>query len=157
MTLISLSINYFYFQCTFCDQPLADETCIRLSCYHVFHWVCLDKWARSLPTDTAPAGYCCQICNECIFPSENLVSPVADALRKMLSEVNWARAGLGMPLLESNSEKRPEFSFPVGPRPQPEGESVTQVSSHKDGAIPKYSRLVFEYISTNLDQNRQNV
>ena len=68
------------------------------------------------------------------------MSPVADALRKILSEVNWARAGLGMSLLESNSEKKPQFSYPVGPRPQPEGESATLVSSHKDGAIPKYTR-----------------
>lgn len=125
--------------CHFCDQALADEVCVRLSCYHLFHWVCLDKWARSLGPNTAPAGYTCQICSECIFPSENLVSPVADALRAMLSEVNWARAGLGMPLLESSSEKQPEFSYPIGPRPQPEGESVAPVSSHKDGAIPKFS------------------
>jgi len=124
--------------CLFCDQALADEPCVRLSCYHIFHWVCLDKWARSLGNDTAPAGYTCQICNECIFPPENLVSPVADALRQTLAEVNWARAGLGMPLLEGNNEKKPQFSYPVGPRPPPEGQS-SLVSSHKDGAIPKYS------------------
>ena len=135
-----ISIFVFQFQCSFCDQPLADEPCVRLTCYHVFHWVCLDKWARSLGNDTAPAGYTCQICNECIFPPENLVSPVADALRQTLAEVNWARAGLGMPLLEGNNEKKPQFSYPVGPRPPPEGQSSTLVSSHKDGAIPKYSR-----------------
>ena len=108
----------------------------------MFHWVCLDKWARSLPADTAPAGYTCQICHECIFPPENLVSPVADALRKLLADVNWARPGLGLPLLEDRKERKPEFSFPSGPRPPPEGESVTPISSHKDGAIPKFSRFV---------------
>ena len=106
----------------------------------VYHWVCLDKWARSLPINTAPAGYTCQTCSECIFPTENLVSPVADALRKLLSDVNWARAGLGLPLLEERSEKKPEFSVPAGPRPPPEGESVNSTSSHKDGAIPKYTK-----------------
>ncbi len=71
------------------------------------------------------------------------MSPVADSLRKILSEVNWARAGLGLPLLEEKKEKRPEFTVPAGPRPQPEGESV--VPSHKSmtdgslGAIPKYT------------------
>ena len=99
----------------------------------MFHWVCLDKYARSLPNDTAPAGYTCPICNECIFPLDNLVSPVADALRGLLSDVNWARAGLGLPLLEERREKKPEFSIPSGPRLPPEGESVNSNSSLKDG------------------------
>ena len=30
--------------------------------------------------------------------------------RKTMSEVNWARAGLGMKLLEERVERRPEFS-----------------------------------------------
>ena len=87
-------------------------------------------------------GYTCPTCNECIFPSENLVSPVADALRGLLSNVNWARPGMGLPLLEERNEQKPEFSFiPTGPRLPPEGESVvTPISSHKDGAIPKFSR-----------------
>jgi hypothetical protein len=90
--------------CHFCDQDLSDEECIRLACYRkackrhtavffkkkiilvlnvadVFHWVCLDKWARSLPSNTAPAGYTCPSCQECIFSPEKLQSPVADALK----------------------------------------------------------------------------
>ena len=43
----------------------------------VFHWVCLDRYARNLPGETAPAGYTCPTCQDCIFPPENLVSPVA--------------------------------------------------------------------------------
>ena len=43
----------------------------------VFHWVCLDRHCRNLPSDTAPAGYTCPKCEDCIFPPENLVSPVA--------------------------------------------------------------------------------
>ena len=46
----------------------------------VFHWVCLDRYARNLPADTAPAGYTCPACQDCIFPPENLVSPVAGKL-----------------------------------------------------------------------------
>lgn len=108
--------------CEFCQQSLSDETTVRLSCYHVFHWVCLDKYARGMPSDTAPAGYTCPACNECIFPPDNLVSPVADQLRKLLSDVNWARAGLGMALLEDHSERKPEFN--IGPRPTPEGQCI---------------------------------
>jgi hypothetical protein len=73
----------------------------------VFHWVCLDKYARSQAPSTAPAGYVCPSCSDCIFPPDNLVSPVADALRETMAEVNWARAGLGMKLLEERVERKP--------------------------------------------------
>ena len=82
-----------------------------------------------MPSDTAPAGYTCPTCMECIFPPDNLVSPVADQLRETLKEVNWARAGLGMPLLEPRSEKRPEFNIPTGPRPTPEGQTRNEIAS----------------------------
>ncbi|QQP58195.1 Zinc finger protein-like 1, partial [Caligus rogercresseyi] len=67
-----------------------------------------------------PGGYSCITCGDCIFPPDNLVSPVADELRRTLSDVNWARAGLGMKLLENDSEIRPQ----IGPRPTPEGECL---------------------------------
>ena len=31
-----------------------------------------------------------------------MISPVADVLRNLLSKVNWARAGLGLPLVSSS-------------------------------------------------------
>ena len=58
---------------------------------------------------------------------------MADALRGLLSDVNWARAGLGLPLLEERREKIPSFSVPSGPRPPPEGQSMTSNSPLKDG------------------------
>jgi len=83
------------------------DCCIR--CLHlgmlliavvdVFHWGCLDHYARQLPPNTAPAGYTCPLCKSCVFPANNVVSPVADTLRDLLSKVNWARAGLGLPLV----------------------------------------------------------
>jgi len=108
--------------CFFCESPLAGEECVRLTCYHLFRWSCLDAHCRSLPPDTAPAGYVCPIpgCNTPIFPPENLVSPVADKLRSVLQDVNWARAGLGLPLL--SLERKPAV-VPSGPRPSPEGEA----------------------------------
>jgi len=40
--------------------------------------------------------------------------------------VNWARPGLGLPLLEDRVERKPHFSdVPCGPRPAPEGESMS--------------------------------
>ena len=72
--------------CKFCGRDLKDDACVRLACYCVVHWACLDSYARSLPADTAPAGFVCPACpgSESIFPPDNLVSPVADALREGL-------------------------------------------------------------------------
>lgn len=67
----------------------------------MFHWACLDRFCRQLPPTTAPAGYTCPSCRTCLFPASNLVSPVADVLREKLAGVNWARAGLGLPLVSS--------------------------------------------------------
>lgn len=89
--------------CQLCRVDLSTEDsgeCVRLVCYDVFHWKCLDKYARSFPANTAPAGYTCPSCKSCIFPAPNVASPVAETLRKVLIQVNWARAGLGLPLID---------------------------------------------------------
>lgn len=86
--------------CSLCDTPLAPQDTVRLICYDVFHWACLDNLASRLPLHTAPAGYQCPTCQGPIFPPSNLASPIADVLREQLSSVNWARAGLGLPLIE---------------------------------------------------------
>ncbi|XP_063221689.1 zinc finger protein-like 1 [Bacillus rossius redtenbacheri] len=93
--------------CELCTKELASEDCVRLICYHVYHWACLDQYARQLPATTAPAGYVCPSCKVGLFPAANLVSPVADVLREKLAGVNWARAGLGLPLLSEGHEQRP--------------------------------------------------
>ena len=36
-----------------------------------------------------------------MFPPENQVSPVADQLRKVLSDAPWARVGLGLPVVST--------------------------------------------------------
>ncbi|XP_046401407.1 zinc finger protein-like 1 [Ischnura elegans] len=108
--------------CELCSKDLASGDCLRLTCFHVYHWACLDRYARQLPPTTAPAGYTCPTCKEVIFPSPNLVSPVADVLRQVLAGVNWARTGLGLPLL---SEER-EHKTPV---------EVEEVSAVEDVAV----------------------
>ena len=84
--LENVDIHSYHDHDTFSPGPLAGEECVRLTCYHLFRWSCLDAYCRSLPPDTAPAGYVCPIpgCNTPIFPPENLVSPVADKLRSVL-------------------------------------------------------------------------
>ncbi|KAJ0061712.1 hypothetical protein NL108_006852, partial [Boleophthalmus pectinirostris] len=86
--------------CSLCDTPLADQDTVRLVCYDVFHWACLNNLASRLPLHTAPAGYQCPSCQGPVFPPSNLASPIADVLKEQLSSVNWARAGLGLPLIE---------------------------------------------------------
>eukprot|EP00088_Acartia_fossae_P070998 TRINITY_DN9644_c0_g1_i2.p1 TRINITY_DN9644_c0_g1~~TRINITY_DN9644_c0_g1_i2.p1 ORF type:complete len:320 (-),score=47.15 TRINITY_DN9644_c0_g1_i2:213-1172(-) len=108
--------------CAFCNSPLSEEECIRLTCYCLYHWNCLDNHCRNLPPTTTPEGYTCVQCDAPIFPAENLVSPVADQLRKCLQDVNWARAGLGLPLIDASKERKIVPVVPMGPRPTPEGQ-----------------------------------
>ncbi|XP_040826951.1 zinc finger protein-like 1 [Ochotona curzoniae] len=86
--------------CQLCGAPLASRETARLVCYDLFHWACLNERAEQLPPNTAPAGYQCPSCSGPIFPPANLAGPVASALREKLATVNWARAGLGLPLIE---------------------------------------------------------
>ncbi|XP_064600288.1 zinc finger protein-like 1 [Liolophura sinensis] len=112
--------------CKLCNKSLSDENsgeCVRLVCYDVFHWYCLNEYAQKLPPNTAPAGYGCPTCKVGIFPASNLVSPVADTLRQMLSKVNWARTGLGLPLI-------PESELPPAPTPP----SVSPVNADNTSA-----------------------
>ncbi|KAM4721685.1 zinc finger protein-like 1 [Rhinophrynus dorsalis] len=86
--------------CRLCNTLLSSKETARLVCYDLFHWSCLNDLATQLPPNTAPAGYRCPSCQGPVFPPSNLVSPVASTLREKLSTVNWARAGLGLPLIE---------------------------------------------------------
>uniref|UniRef100_UPI00398EAE29 zinc finger protein-like 1 isoform X1 n=1 Tax=Pristiophorus japonicus TaxID=55135 RepID=UPI00398EAE29 len=86
--------------CRLCNVPLASKDTVRLVCYDLFHWSCLNEMAAQLPRNTAPAGYQCPSCKGPIFPPANMASPVAGILKEKLSTVNWARAGLGLPLIE---------------------------------------------------------
>jgi hypothetical protein len=88
------------------------QRCLILECISdVYHWACLDQFARELPANTAPAGYSCPSCKKGLFPAGNLVSPVADVLREVLAGVNWARAGLGLPLVRTPIEYFYQFDL----------------------------------------------
>ncbi|CAF3423698.1 unnamed protein product [Rotaria sp. Silwood1] len=96
-----LQDNDYNPNCSLCQRSLSEtsEETIRLICYDLFHWSCLNEYFRSLPSHTAPDGYTCPTCHTCIFPPSNLVSPVADRLREKLATVNWATR---LPILSSN-------------------------------------------------------
>ncbi|KAL3083115.1 hypothetical protein niasHS_010917 [Heterodera schachtii] len=91
--------------CLLCFESLSSKETLRLRCLHLFHWDCFDSRARQLPQTTAPAGYKCPSCLECVFPSENQSSPVVDKLRAKLQTVNWGRFGLGLPSIPENEQK----------------------------------------------------
>lgn len=88
--------------CLLCKDLLKEQPTIRLACYDVFHWSCLDKYASELPSNTAPAGYCCPKCKAGIFTPDNIVGPVVNVLREKLQTVKWSRVGLGQPMLKMN-------------------------------------------------------
>lgn len=81
--------------CALCKNSLESDECIRLKCYHVFHWNCLDERESALPSNTAPGGHTCPTCFDHIFPSSNLISPVADVLRNRLKATSWGRDEFG--------------------------------------------------------------
>ncbi|XP_064086292.1 zinc finger protein-like 1 isoform X1 [Macrobrachium nipponense] len=99
--------------CRICDDHLGTKECIRLVCYDVFHIDCLNDWATRLPPNTAPAGYSCPACSSPVFPASNLVSPVADHLREVLSAFPWARAGLWLPLIEDTKDSTDAKELPA--------------------------------------------
>jgi len=89
-------------RCQLCKEELGIRDCVRLVCYHVYHWECLNARQKALPSNTAPSGHLCPNCLDQIFPPQNLISPVADYLRTRLAQVNWGRNELGLPLLSED-------------------------------------------------------
>ena len=109
-----LQDNDYNPNCSLCQRSLADteDETIRLTCYDLFHWSCLDEYFRSFPSHTAPDGYTCPTCHASIFPPSNLVSPVADHVRRKLATAHWAAH---LPSLSSNEplvhqEKQPSLT-----------------------------------------------
>eukprot|EP01134_Creolimax_fragrantissima_P000773 CFRG0773T1 len=86
--------------CGICKQSLQEKELVRLTCYDVFHWECLDSHCRTLPPTTAPAGYVCPTCTTQIIPTKNSNSPVASALNEKLSMATWGKTSTHVPNLE---------------------------------------------------------
>ena len=87
--------------CSLCKQSLSSDECIRLLCFHIFHWSCLNNFANGLPSNTAPSGYTCPDCNKPIIPSTDQSTPLSRHLKSILSSVSWSRPGLGLSFIET--------------------------------------------------------
>ncbi|CAB0014773.1 unnamed protein product [Nesidiocoris tenuis] len=103
--------------CKLCSRALSNEDCLRLPCFHLFHWSCLSEHCASLPDTTAPAGYQCPQCSQPIFPSANAGSLTSNLCMERLASVNWGRRGLGLPMFTENESSLPssnDVSAPSG-------------------------------------------
>ncbi|XP_049288066.1 zinc finger protein-like 1 homolog [Anopheles funestus] len=118
--------------CTLCGSPRDSDDCVRLICYHVFHWKCLNARQQMLPPNTAPGGHTCPICSEPLFPPSNLVSPVADVLRVRLGQVNWGRNELGLPLILDEKHDKSYTEASSNP-------SVDLMANQNGSAMPGYN------------------
>lgn len=117
--------------CQICRKELANGTCTRLLCYHVFHWACLDDHCKRMPKTTAPAGYGCPSCGSAIVPAINIESPVADALNMLLKSASWANAGPSIP--EITQQKQPS-----GPQGDSRQANASPVNSLAQSAPPPW-------------------
>lgn len=80
--------------CKLCAGSLQEGEVLRLICYDVFHWSCLDKHCQALPKNTTMAGYQCPVCDTCIIPAPELESPLAHSVLKRLNTANWAKTAI---------------------------------------------------------------
>ncbi|OAF70659.1 Zinc finger protein-like 1 [Intoshia linei] len=73
--------------CRFCQQELIkdDERNIRLLCYDVFHWNCLEMYA-SKPDVNLPM---CPTCGDLVIRHGKMGGPVADALESRFKSSSW--------------------------------------------------------------------
>jgi len=142
-----LEDSSFQPNCTLCKGDLASDDCVRLLCYHIFHWNCLNNYAQGLPQNTAPAGYTCPDCQKTIFPPSNSTTPISQFLRKVLAGAEWARIGLGLPILDKQNMSISELG-----EEQSQLNSIPHVvhnnTNHASGSIPVTINNVSNFISS---------
>lgn len=117
---------------------------------------CLNGYANELPSNTAPAGYTCPTCHRSLFPSSTATGPVAVTLQRTLSQVSWARIGLGMPLIDSNDSSYTQLSESPVPNATNVSHSVPQVIHHNPISSPNVPipvNNITNYINSNNDSN----
>jgi len=76
--------------CLICKGELKEGDVLRLMCLDLFHPECIDVHAKSLPQNTAKAGYSCPACSLPLFPTEENNSYLANQLNRYLSQASWA-------------------------------------------------------------------
>uniref|UniRef100_A0A1I8GQ69 RING-type domain-containing protein n=2 Tax=Macrostomum lignano TaxID=282301 RepID=A0A1I8GQ69_9PLAT len=100
--------------CTLCNHSLQDEDCIRLTCYDIFHWRCLNQSMQRLPSNTAPAGYECPICSRSVIPADNAAGPVVEGIRAKLRGATWAQTALGVVSMATQQQQQAAAESPPG-------------------------------------------
>ncbi|RWS24878.1 zinc finger protein-like 1 [Leptotrombidium deliense] len=146
-----LEDDSFNKSCSLCRQDLVAEECIRLVCYHLFHWSCLNKYASDMPSNTAPAGYTCPDCHKPIFPPSSAANtPISLNLRKLLSTAEWARVGLGLPIVDNSRTSLMETENNLSNH-----RNVPQVIHYSPvtSSVPIAVNNVSNYLSSNSDSN----
>ncbi|XP_065919226.1 zinc finger protein-like 1 homolog [Dysidea avara] len=86
--------------CSLCSNSLDQGEVIRLVCYDLYHVTCLDKYASSIANGVTVV---CPKCQEPLIPPPNLVSPVADVVRRCFSQFSWAAGLLPPPITTAHS------------------------------------------------------
>jgi len=131
--------------CSLCSSSLSEGDVVRLICYDVFHLNCLDKLYRNLPSNTAPAGYKCSSCNISIFPKPNQAGRVIDRLKEVLSCYNWARIGLGLPLIEELKQEVIDSESQVPPSTNQSTNFMDQTSDIFDESFETWNNSSTTY------------
>ena len=109
---------------------------------------CLDDHCKQFPSNTAPAGYTCPTCCSALFPPSNLVSPVADVLRTVLTNRPWAREGLGLPLLPfdpTDNESNRGEAAPPSMKEIPTNYSVVNVEADSPNTFHRNEPGIISY------------
>ena len=96
--------------CRLCQSPLANEECLRLTCYRkfqfilfsllltlsfldIFHLRCINNIGIEKGINVHPSQHICPDCRRPIFPLGS-VGPVWDQIHSKLADQEWARHGL---------------------------------------------------------------
>jgi hypothetical protein len=162
-----LEDSSFKSKCSLCQLNLANEECLRLLCYRtyfglpaslscrsflmnscvliadIFHLSCLNKYGASFPATTAPAGFSCPDCRSSIFPTSSSPSPIFAVLKKRLGSAEWARAGLGLPVLNAVAHNSSNHS----------SSSSTSSNLHKTAANAAQSELQTSLLAGSVANN----
>ena len=111
-----------------------------------------------MPPNTAPAGYSCPTCHKPIFPTTAANSPVANNLRRVLSDESWARIGLGMPLIESNDNSYSDLNQSSLSMASNDSmsDSVPQVVHHNPVHNPPNVPIAVNNVSNYINSNNDS-
>lgn len=90
---------------------VAGNTVVRLMCFHLLHFRCLDRLAFSIPRSTVATTLACPACQKLVMPNAEYHSPVTEALRDVLANCRWADMAIS-PVPSMRQVSNPDFTTP---------------------------------------------